>query len=218
MAGVLLAAEDGSMSVTIPFAADPPRSQGGGPALARIPRPRKKPITEWTNRNELQLAVSFMLDNFVSGDGVTIERKIRLLEKMQGRDQGDPEPHPLIVLGDPPGSIPNDYHDAAHLRWWLEEIQPDDSKTLLNDHGNRVRYTGVLIFTEVVEDEPLGNLKAASHKKKGASAKKYRVKKGDTLSKIAAKYKIKGGWHALAKMNGIRDPKRLKVGQEIRLK
>jgi hypothetical protein len=218
MAGFTLTSEDGSMAVAIPFDEDGPRTQGGEPILDRVPRPRRKPITEWTGRNELQIAVSFMIDNFIEGEGVPVEQTIRVLEKMQGRDTGDPEPPQLIVMGDPPGCIPNDYHDASHLRWWLEEIQADDAKTLRNKAGNRVRFAGVLILTEVIEDVPLGKLAAAKHKKSTKAPKKYTVKKGDTLSKIATRYKIKGGWQALAKLNKIRDPKRIKVGQVIRLK
>lgn len=225
--GTHIRTEDKSLRVFAPFDEDGPRTQGGGPVLARVQRPRRKPITEWTNRDELQVAVSFMFNNIGENahigkedEGVEIEQKIRVLEKMQGRDAGDPAPQPLIILGDPAGCIPNDYHDATHLRWWLEEIQEDESKTLRNKAGNRTRYAGVLIFTEVVEDEPLGKLAAANHKnKKGSSTpKKYTVKKGDTLSKIAAKFHIKGGWKHLAKLNKIRDPRKLKVRQVIRLR
>lgn len=226
MPGTNIRTEDNSMAVYAPFDEDGPRTQGGGPVLARVARPRDKPITEWTNRSELQIAVSFMFnsigDNASVGkgdEGVEIEQRIRVLEKMQGRDAGNPEPPQLIVLGEPAGCIPNDYHDASHLRWWLEEIQADDDKTERNIHGNRTRYAGVLIFTEAIQDDPLGNLKATKHQtSSGTHAKKYTVKKGDTLSGIAVKFKIKGGWHTLAKLNKIRDPKRLKVGQVIRLR
>jgi LysM repeat protein len=43
----------------------------------------------------------------------------------------------------------------------------------------------------------------------------YTIRKGDTLSGIAAEYGIT--WQELAKLNGIDDPGRLRVGQEIRL-
>ncbi len=45
----------------------------------------------------------------------------------------------------------------------------------------------------------------------------YTVKRGDTLSSIARRYKVKGGWKALAKLNGLSNPNRLKVGQVLRL-
>jgi nucleoid-associated protein YgaU len=226
MPGTHIRTEDHSLKVFVPFDEDGPRAQGGGPVLERVKRPRAKPITEWASRDELQLAVSFMFNSIgenahlgTEDEGVEIEQNIRILEKMRGQDAGSPEPPQLIVLGDPEGCIPNDYHDASHLRWWLEEIQADDDKTERNHAGNRTRYAGVLIFTEVVEDEPLGNLKASNHRNNNtSSASKYTVKKGDTLSGIAKKFKIKGGWHALAKLNKIRDPKRLRVGQVIRLK
>lgn len=45
----------------------------------------------------------------------------------------------------------------------------------------------------------------------------YVVKSGDTLSAIAAKYSVKGGYQALASYNGISNPNRLSVGQKIQI-
>ena len=44
---------------------------------------------------------------------------------------------------------------------------------------------------------------------------KYVVKKGDTLSKIATWYAVKGGYQALADFNGIEDPSHIGEGQII---
>lgn len=46
-----------------------------------------------------------------------------------------------------------------------------------------------------------------------AAAGTYKVKKGDTLSGIASRYGI--SWKTLAGMNGIDDPKKLRVGQTL---
>jgi LysM repeat protein len=45
----------------------------------------------------------------------------------------------------------------------------------------------------------------------------YTVKRGDTLSAIARRYRVKGGWKALAQLNGLSNPNKLKVGQVLRL-
>ena len=45
----------------------------------------------------------------------------------------------------------------------------------------------------------------------------YVVKSGDTLSEIASKYNVKGGYQALAKYNGISNPNNISVGQKINI-
>jgi hypothetical protein len=53
-----------------------------------------------------------------------------------------------------------------------------------------------------------------------SSAKTVRVKSGDTISKIAKRYHVKGGWKGLWKMNKktVKNPNRIKVGQRLRVK
>ena len=45
----------------------------------------------------------------------------------------------------------------------------------------------------------------------------YVVKSGDTLSGIADRYKVSGGYQALAKYNGITNPNKISVGQKIQI-
>ena len=50
------------------------------------------------------------------------------------------------------------------------------------------------------------------------SGKSYTVRSGDTLSKIAHKKHVKGGWHRLAAANpAIHNPNRIYVGQRLHL-
>ncbi|MEV6846512.1 transglycosylase family protein [Actinoplanes sp. NPDC051411] len=52
-----------------------------------------------------------------------------------------------------------------------------------------------------------------------ATGKTYVVRSGDTLSAIATRYQVKGGWHALASLNTgiISDPNLIFPGQRIAL-
>lgn len=56
----------------------------------------------------------------------------------------------------------------------------------------------------------------ASGNRKAAAKVYYTVRRGDTLSKIATKYKTT--WQKLQQMNGIRNANRIYVGQKIRVK
>lgn len=49
-------------------------------------------------------------------------------------------------------------------------------------------------------------------------ARTYKVQRGDTLSGIAAKQLHNAGrWHEIANLNGIRDPRSLQIGRNLRL-
>ena len=57
---------------------------------------------------------------------------------------------------------------------------------------------------------------STSHSGKGA---KFTVRRGDSLSKLAVRHDVKGGWKALYKANTARvsDPDLIYVGQVLRL-
>jgi nucleoid-associated protein YgaU len=53
-----------------------------------------------------------------------------------------------------------------------------------------------------------------------SSAKTMRVRSGDTISKIAKRYHVRGGWRGLWKLNRktVKNPNRISVGQRLRVK
>ena len=62
--------------------------------------------------------------------------------------------------------------------------------------------------------------KEKAKKPTSKSKKSVRVKRGDTLGKIAKRHHVRGGWKALWKMNKrrIRSPHSLKIGQMLRIR
>ena len=88
-------------------------------------------------------------------------------------------------------------------------------------HGVPVRFRQdvVVNLIQFIAPEALG---AAKKKKSGGRPRpKHRfhyVKRGETLRSIAAKeYGNQKWWRDIAKANNIRDPKKLRVGQKLRL-
>lgn len=55
---------------------------------------------------------------------------------------------------------------------------------------------------------------------KATSGKTVKVKSGDTLAKIAARYHVKGGWRGLWKLNKatVKNPHRINVGQVLHVR
>jgi nucleoid-associated protein YgaU len=67
--------------------------------------------------------------------------------------------------------------------------------------------------------------KKSAAKKPSSSKSKYtgktaKVKRGDTLAKIAKRYKVKGGWKGLWKLNKskVKNPNSIRVGQVLKIK
>jgi len=52
---------------------------------------------------------------------------------------------------------------------------------------------------------------------KATRGKTVTVRSGDTLAKIARTYKVKGGWKALARINKLKNPNFIWIGQRIKL-
>ena len=84
-----------------------------------------------------------------------------------------------------------------------------------NGNDRKVRLAAAGYDYNAVQAEVNKKLGAAGQKKAAAKVC-YTVRRGDTLSKIAAKYKTT--WQKLQKLNGIRNANKIYVGQVIRVK
>lgn len=177
---------------------------------SRIARPRRKALTEWVGRDSVSITIPFILSDLAKNRGAYIENKCQILDELAGVEAGDPEPPLLELHSYPPGIIPHSYERASHVRWFIESLTWDQDAVRYNQNGNRIHVTGQLVLTQYVADTRLRISKRKKHDNSRGRRKTYRVKKGDTLYKIAARKDVYGDrhkWKKIAKANKIRDPK-----------
>lgn len=183
-----------------------------------VERPRRSTAITWKGQPARRFAVNVLLDNFA--EGTSIEADIRRLEKLAlPRSGGQP---PTVTVSAPGGVIPTFYEG---MRWVVEALSWGDA--LMNTYNNRTRQAVTVTLLQAVADDlikrsPAKDRKASDARAKGsgkgAKNKRYTVKRGDTLSKIAAKQLGSAKrWREIAKLNNIRDPKNVKVGRVLKL-
>lgn len=186
---------------------------GGVGGWAKIGRPRRKAITTWDGEDGFELSVPVIFDGLVENQSV--ERQIARLERLAQRGEGDRHP-PVLTLR---GPVPH-----TGLEWVINDISwgPLDRR----GDGQRIRQHATIVFWEYVDPDLTVQRRQKSpakdaqerNKDKGGSPRTYAVKKGDTLSSIAArKLGNANRWRDIADLNNIRDPRNIKIGQVIRL-
>lgn len=181
-------------------------------------RPKEIGIVEWVGRNPMAIEIPFQLDNFTDYTdmpGVETEQMVRRLERLCGLGSHG-EPPICKVNGE--GAIPHDEHDFAGHWWVIENVAWDRETEIRNEGGNRIRCGGMITIRQYIDASDI--MKRLGPNARAIRPEIYIVKKGDTLSKIAAKKNIYGNanlWKRIADANNIRDPRNLTVGQKLRI-
>ena len=121
----------------------------------------------------------------------------------------------------PPPTLKFDYGPAGGGRWVIEDLTAGNE--LRNEQLERIRaeFTVTLVELESA-DVALSPAKKHNDNANNGGGKgglrTYVVKKGDTLPNIAANllgdYKR---WREIATLNSIRDPKKIKVGDKLKI-
>jgi hypothetical protein len=194
-----------------------PTADGGWAVVAR---PRQLGYTDWQGTTPVSMDIPIMLDGFRSNSSV--EGSIsRLFQMMMQRVGTRNEPVVIEILG-----VPLPFHG---YRWVINSISPDD-EVRRNTDGHRIRASMSITVQQYVSGDVLIHRKPSPAKKHkgghGGSRTKpththtkiYTVRRGDTLSKIAAKELGKSSkWPEIAKLNHLRDPDNIKVGQKLKI-
>jgi len=178
-----------------------------------IDRPKRVGATQWNGKPPFQMEVPLMFDGWA--DNNSIESVFRRFEEM-ALPVAERKPPPVLKVT---GPIPW----GGGNEWVITHIEPTGSLRRRSD-GHRVRQSCTVTLRRYVEIERIGQ-KAASrargkNKTKGKTGKGrvYIVKKGDTLSSIAAKQLGDASrWREIARLNNIRDPRDIRPGQRLRL-
>lgn len=201
----------------------PPVVTAGYGGWNKTARPRRKALTEWIGRDPVSITWTFHFQAEAENEGRFIEQLCRDLESGAGLDSDDPEPPLFQLHSEPEALMPHGYHRASHVKWFIETLTWDKDRIAYNRVGNRWRAGGEITVTQYVEDK---HLRALDPPKRSSSSdpchksrvKRYRVKRGDNLRKISAKYLGSSKcWRRIAKLNGIRDPNKLRVGQLLKM-
>lgn len=128
----------------------------------------------------------------------------------------------------PPPELEFDYgRMGGRSRWVIDDLSFGEE--LRDAQLRRVRQEVTVTLIELVEGEislsPVerhknnrGNGSGNNDDDKKGGTKLYVVRSGDTLSRIASRLLGKASeWPRIARLNDIRDPNRLTVGQKLRI-
>lgn len=182
--------------------------------------PKDIGLTIWEGRQPIAIEIPFILDNWrrLRGNpGTEVEKMVVQLNRLCGLGRSGQPPKCKV---DSAGLIPHDFHGDAGIDWVIENLSWDADLEIRNPGGNRVRCGGTITIRQHVDHEVLDKLKVTAHHKPKHRTS-YRVRAGDTLSKIAKRKDIYGNaakWRKIADANHIRDPHaKLKVGRRLRI-
>lgn len=165
---------------------------GGYGAWQQANVPRSDPLTQWTGRNLITQDLAIVLDGWSKNRSV--EGDITKLEALATRRPATLTPPVIRLIGGVP---------RPGLKWVINGMDYGDylrnGKT-----GARIRQAFVLHLMEYVEDTTLIALPKAAAQP--TQKRKYKVKRGDDLKKLATKFLGKSShWQDIAKLNkGLR--------------
>lgn len=175
---------------------------GLGSTWVEVPRPGDNSLARRATRNRLRARVSAML---IQGyGGLSIHEQMLALDR----------------IGASSATCGVSFGEMAEHRWHLiEATLPTIDREQIT---NRTKHADVTLTFLVAVDE---QIKVALSRKRSQPGDKGKVKrhtvvvrKGDTLSKIAARELGNANrWPEIAKLNGIRNPKSIRTGQKLRV-
>lgn len=209
---ITLRTSDGRHAVTALHGFTAPTVTGGRGGMSEVARPRRPAVTEWVGTSALQGTFTILLDEWDRGR--TVATQLAALEAMAPID---PTAEPPTVTVSAAWPIPPNRPYVIQSLAYGEPLKTSTGQIA------RVEVTIDVIEYRApntsVRSSPAKASKARNSTGGRAKATTVIVKRGDTLSSLAAHYLGSASkWTTLAKLNGIRSPNNLKVGQKIKLR
>lgn len=194
---------------------DGPFSAAAAGGWAFVGRPRRVAFTEWSGEDPYTLTGPILFDGFE--DNRPIDQAIESMRRLLRNPVGPrAEPPVLQVRG---SAIPQ-----SQRLWVLNAFEQGD--VLRRKDGAILRAFFTVTLLEYLPGDvivagaktPAQAAKAKTTTAHSTTARTYTVRKGDTLTSIAAK-QLGSAKRAgeLGDLNGVRDSRTLKVGQKLRL-
>lgn len=184
------------------------KESGGGPIWEEQERPKLRSAVEWRGQHLRRLTFTLRFDGFPNR---SVEAEIRTVKQFalpRARQK-------------PPPELRFDYGPAGGNRHWVIDGDLEFGDELRRRDLKRVFQEVTVTLVEFIEADVTltpAERRRRKNNKNDDPPKTYVVKRGDTLAKIAVKfYGDSKRWKDIAKLNDIRDPKAIKVGQRLRL-
>lgn len=206
--------KDRRRTVTALLGQTAPSVVDGRGGWAEVDRPRRPGAVEWVGTKPLKATLTLMLDGWARNKSV--QSQIKAIEAMCPANPTK-EQTAVYVTGAWP--IP------PATPWQIQTVTWDVDGMLRNPKGQIVRVEVSLELIELrVAEVVISRTSPAkrSGSKTGKSGREKQrtvtVRRGDTLSSIAAKYLDSASrWKEIADENNLRSPNNLRVGQKLRL-
>lgn len=193
-----------SRRITALLGEAPPTPSTSGPDWNVVPLPKRGAVTTWEGRaNLLSMDVPIIIGD---PNGSPISPARNVLSQMWRPADPTVEP-PIVKIRAPGDAVP-----FQSLAFVIATIAWGDAAG--DQRANRTMQKLTVTLQEFREDETLQTQKAQKPKHRG---KTYTVRSGDTLTSIAKRFNVKGGWRALgnAQHPPIHDPRKIKIGQRL---
>lgn len=180
-----------------------------------VARPKNLGFTTWVGYDPYVLTIPLMFDGHARNESVeeAYEALRRIMRVPVGQER---QPSPVKI----DGKIPH-----SNLLWVIQSIEPGEEIRRERD-GKRTRIECTLTAYEympadVLVEQKASPAKAAAAKAEatgGPSQRTYTVKRGDTLVLISTRLLgTHKRWQEIARLNGVRDPRKLQVGQVLKI-
>lgn len=200
---------DNGLQVTVMRGEETPNTTDGYGGWAVIDRPRRTGFTQWNGNSPFRLKLACIFDGWRTLDSV--EDDISTLERM-ALPEGGNQPPTIDVIG----AVPHKRID----KWVIESLEfGTNAIWAVGPKGVATRYRQdvVVNLLQYIAPEEVKKEKRTGKRPK-PKHKWHVVRHGETLRRISAEeYGDQKWWRDIAKANGIRDPKKIHVGQRLRM-